>query len=185
MKDKVQISTRTQTGAQNINFALSDATGVAEAALQQAIDFCAAKMRLDEQPAVVERLRQGDHTAYGYFCYSLAEQAADWLGTWDEDIKAVYLFDCDATPDDVCFGDKTQPSLLHLIVWTRRKTSALGSLVEALDRALVQGCADLGLRQQKYWLDAHMVDDEEIQNSIGCGAMLSSVHTHPIRVWER
>jgi hypothetical protein len=181
---KNSVSTRTQTGPQNLEFALSDASGIAEAALRQALDFCAAKLGLVDHTAVIERLRQDDRTAYGYFYYGLAEQTADWLGSWDQDIRAVYLFDYDATADDICFGNST-PLLLHLILWTRRKTNALDALLSALDRALAQCCADAGIRRRRYLLDAHIVDDDEIHNSVGCGAMLSSVHTHPIRVWER
>jgi hypothetical protein len=37
----------------------------------------------------------------------------------------------------------------------------------------------------KHVLDVQVVDDEEVQNSIGCGALLHSLHTRPIRIWER
>lgn len=185
MKNKNAVSTRTQAGVQTIEFALSDATSVAETALHKALDFCASKMGLANQAEVIECLRQKQNAACGYFSYSLAEQAAEWLGTWDEDIKAVYLFDCDATPEDVCLGDKAQPTPINLIIWSRRKTSALNSLIGALDSALARSYAALGISQHKYALAAYLVDDDDVQNSIGCGAMLSSVHTHPLRVWER
>jgi len=62
----------------------------------------------------------------------------------DENVKAVDTLDYDATRKDFCFGKAIQgTSLTHLIVWTQRKTAAFDSLVAALDRALVQGYADI------------------------------------------
>ncbi len=186
MKNKTQISSITQTSTQNLEFALSDASAIANAALEQALNFCAEKMALNGRQAALEHLQASDRMAYSYFNYKLAEQAAEWLGTWDEDIKAVYIFDYDATPEDVCFGEATQPEILHLIVWTRRKTSALSSLLEALNRALAQSCSDLtGKSELMVTLDPHPVDDDDVQNSIDCAAMLSSLHTRPLRIWER
>jgi hypothetical protein len=172
--------------AQNLEFALADAAALAQAAMEQAVDFCAGKMALDGRAAVQAHLRQGDRVALGYLSYGLAERAAEWLGAWDHDVKAVYLFDCDATPDDVCFGEAKQPEHLHLIVWTMRKTGALSSMLEALDRGLAQAWAGLmGKSGLTTMLDAQVIDDDDVRNSLDCGALLSSLHTRPLRIWER
>ena len=177
---------QTQTVAPDLELVLSDAVGMVEGAMSQALDFCAQKMALDSREAVVSRLQRSDPGALGYVYYSLANQAAEWLGAWDESVKAVYLYDFDATAEDGCFGEADRSPLLHLIVWARRKTGALNAVLGILDRALVQAYADLtGKSELKHLLSAEVIDDDGMQNSIGCAALLRSVHTRPLRVWER
>ena len=165
---------------------LPDAASTAEIALTEALEFCAQKMGLAGRQAAVDRLRQGDNTACKYCHYSIAKQVAESLGALDENIKAVYVIDYDATPEDLCFGEGIQTSPIHLIVLAKRKTSALDSLVEALDRALVERYADtIGTRQLAHLLDVQVVDETDVKNRVGYGAMLSSLHQRPIQVWER
>jgi hypothetical protein len=160
-----EASSVTQTGVVDVEFTapplqLPDAASMAEATLAKALEFCAH--------------------------YNLAKQAAEFLGALDENVKAVYICDYDATPEDLCFGEATQASLVHLVVWARRKTGALNSLVAALDRALVQSYADLiGMRQLAHLLDVQVIDDADVENRVGYGAMLSSIYHRPIQVWER
>ena len=181
----------TQTQVMHVEFTepplqLPDVASIAEAALVKALEFCAQKMGFDSHQAVIDRLQQGDKTACGYCHYSLAKQMAESLGTLDENIKAVYICDYDATPEDLCFGEAMQASLVHLIVWAQRKTGALNSLIAALDRALVQSYTDLiGMRQLTHLLDVQVIDDADVENRVGYGAMLSSIHHRPIQVWER
>jgi hypothetical protein len=186
-----EVSSMTQTEMVRVEFTppplqLPDAASMVETALAKALEFCAEKMGVDSHQAVVDHLRQGDSTACSYCHYGLAKQVAESLGTLDENVKAVYICDYDATPEDLCLGEATQASLVHLVVWARRKTGALNSLVAALDRALVQSYADLiGMRQLAHLLDVQVIDDADVENRVGYGAMLSSIHYRPIQVWER
>lgn len=181
----------TQRGTVNVEFALpsqllSDMTSMAEAALTNALEFCAQKMGLHSLQVVTGRLQQGDSTTCGYFHYGLAEQVAEHLSGLDEDVKAVYLYNYDATPEDICFGEATPASQIHLIIWAQRKTAALNSLVTALDRALVQGYAALiGTRQLMHLLDVQVIDDDDVKSRAGYGALLSSLHLPSIEVWRR
>ena len=186
-----EVSSMTQTEVVDVEFTapplqLPDAASMAEATLAKALEFCAQKMGFDSHQAVVGHLRQGDSTTCSYYHYNLAKQVAEFLGALDENVKAVYICDYDATPEDLCFGEATQASLVHLVVWARRKTGALNSLVAALDRALVQSYADLiGMRQLAHLLDVQVIDDADVENRVGYGAMLSSIYHRPIQVWER
>lgn len=187
MDTRAKTSRQTQVkAAQDLELMLSDAVGMVEGAMNQALDFCVQKMGLDDRPAVVARLKEGDRETLDRFSYRLASQAAEWLGAWDESIKAVYLYDYDATVEDTHFGTASRSPMLHFIVWASRKTGALTSILEVLDRALAQGYADLtGKQELKHMLSAEAIDDEGVQNSIGGAALLRSVHTRPLRVWER
>jgi hypothetical protein len=165
---------------------LPDANSTAEAILAQTLEFSAQKLKLSSHQAVLEHLRQGDGNAYKYCHYSMAKQVAESIGTLDENVRAVYVADYDATPEDLCFGQGGQPSPVHLIVWAKRKTSALDSLVEALNRALVQRYAELiGPSQLAHLLDVQVVNDADVDNRVGYGALLSSLRNRPIKVWER
>ncbi|MBN1178112.1 MAG: hypothetical protein JXD18_02805 [Anaerolineae bacterium] len=174
-----------QRTTDDLELVLSDATGMAETAIEDALGSCAQKVGVDRETAV-SRLREGDLSACSYFHYTLAGHAAEWLGAWDENVKAVYIYDYDATAEDVCFGKPGQQRMLHLLVWAHRKTQALAAISNALDRALVDGYVEsVGARGVKHVLDVQAVDDDEVQNNIGCGALLHSLHTRPIRIWER
>lgn len=165
---------------------MPNAASTAENILSQAMEFCAKKMGVDSSQTVIERLKEGDRSACGHCQYSIAEQVGAALGALDENVRSVYMFEYDATPEDICFSEVAQTPLLHLIVWTERKTEALNSLVTMLGRALTQGYAQLiGPRQLQYLLDVQMIDDAQVEGRIGYGALFSSLYHRPLKVWER
>jgi hypothetical protein len=166
--------------------ALSDASSTVEAALDEATAFCARKMQLVGRQAVIDCLQQGDGCACSYFSYALAEQVAECIGELDESVRAVYVTDYDATPQDVCFDDTRHVPLVHLIIWAQRRSAALTALVSVLDRALVEGYGEMvGASDLKHLLDAQIVDDGAVKGRVGYGALLSSIHNRPVRVWQR
>ena len=158
-----------------------------EGILAQALCYCAEKMDLDGPQAVVERVRQGDGAAHGYYVYSVAKQVAETIGSLDENVWAVYIFDCEATPEDECLGEVCRGApLIHLLVWTQRKTAALCALASALDRVLIQtyACAP-GEGRPASLLDVQVIDDADIGRRSGYGALLCSMYNRPIQVWGR
>jgi hypothetical protein len=117
----------------------------------------------------------------------MAKHMAASLGAMDGTVKAVYILDYDATPEDLCFGTlRGSTPLLHLIVWSERKTAALSSLLAGLDRALARAYADLvGGTQAKSLLDVQTIDDADVEHRVGYAALLHAIHQRPIQVWER
>ena len=165
---------------------VKDVAGTAQVVLAQAMEYCAQKMRLDSSQAVIDRLRAGDVQACEYCHYSVAKQVAESLGVLDKNIKATYIYDHDATPEDLCFGDAGRALPIHLIVWAQPKTAALNVLVETWDRALALGYAEMiGGCQPAHVLDVQVIDDADVEKRIGHGALLFSLHHRPIQVWER
>jgi hypothetical protein len=165
---------------------LPDAASTADIVLNQAMEYCAEKMGLKAAWLAIEQLKKGETTACSYCRYSTAKQMAQALGSLDENVRAVYLYNYDATPEDLCFGQAVHTSPIHLIVWVERKTSALESLVDALDHALAQSYAAMMDRDQlRHILDVQMVDDDDLENRTGYGALLSSFYNPPLKVWER
>ncbi len=167
-------------------FRWPDATSTAQVVLDEGLAFCARKAGLEDTQRVVEGLRSGDSTVCNYCRYGLAKKMAESIGRLDENVKAVYVLDYDATPEDRCFGSGANTSLIHLIVWAARRTDALDALLKALDRALVEAYGDLvDMPDLAHLLDIQVVDDAAVENHTGYGALLSSIHNRPIEVWER
>lgn len=178
--------TQTLTRKEKATFLLPDAKSMSEAVINQAMEFCASKMHLDGYESVLEYLKKQDEKACMYCRYSIAQQVGDALGALDRNVNAVYVLDFDATPDDLVFNRESAAALLHLIVRVGRKTTALISLVDALDKALIEHYARLfGLEKLEHLLDVQVVDETDVEKRLGYGAMISSIHQQPIRVWER
>lgn len=169
-----------------VPFHLPDAASTAEDVLAKALEFAADKTGAINIDALAKQLQQGDVLAGQYANYGLARQIAEALGTMDETVRAVYAFQDGATPEDAVFGEQPLDMTVHLIVWVGRKTKALASLVQGLDRALVERYAELvcmpGLA---HLLDVQLVDDTEVENRLGYAALLTSLHNKPILVWQR
>jgi hypothetical protein len=165
---------------------MPDASSTAAIILSQAMEYCAHKMGLKSTQAAIDHVKQGDTMACSYCHYSAAQQVADALGMLDNNVQAAYLFEYDATPEDVCLGEAAGIIPLHLLVWVNRKTDALSALVESLDRAMAQSLAGmLGTSLDAYVLDVQVVDDSDVKNRTAYGALLSSLFQRPIKVWDR
>jgi hypothetical protein len=160
--------------------------GTAQAILTQAMEYCAQKMRLASSQAVIDRLKVGDGQVCGYCHYSVAKQVAESLGALDDNVKAAYIYEYDATSDDLCFGEPGRALPIHILVWTERKTAALKMLVETWDRALAQSYVEMiGVHQPAHLLDVQVVDNADVEKRMGYGALLSSLHNRPLQVWRR
>ena len=163
-----------------------DVAGTAKVVLTQAMEYCAQKMRLGSWQEVSNRWMEGDRSVCEYCHYSVAKQVAEALGALDENIKAIYIHDYDATPEDLCFGEAGQALPIHLLIWTQRKTAALNAVVETWDRALAQGYAEMiGGRRLANVLDVQVIDDADVEKRLGHGALLFSLHHRPVEVWRR
>ena len=66
---------------------VKDLTGMTEAVLTQAIEYCTQKVRLDNSQAVIDRLREGDGQVCEYYNYSLAKQVAASLARWMKTLR--------------------------------------------------------------------------------------------------
>lgn len=177
--------TYTSTKTMSVEFALPDAGSVAANAIPNALAFCAKKLHLNDIETVEELLRQGDGAARGYFEYGLARELAEHVGALDDEVQAVYLYDPEAASEDAVFG-RPMPTMVHLVVWARRKTGALSSLLAALDQSVSQRYAEmLDASDQMHLLDVQVVDDAAVNARNGFGAMLAWLHNRPLMVWKR
>lgn len=165
---------------------LPDVDEMAERVIGEALAYCAGKLGLGDADAAGEALRQGRPDAWSYYRYALAKGVAAQLGALDDEMRAIYFYDYDATEEDLSFAEGCGSPLIHLIAWAGRKTSALQALVAALDGALARRCGKLlGRETLAHLLDVQVVDDAEVQARTGYGSLLSSLHNRPLPVWQR
>jgi hypothetical protein len=165
---------------------LPNATSTVQGALVRALDYCAHKLNLSSPQESLDKARRGDREALAYCHYRLAQQVAEALGALDDNVRSVSLYEFDATPEDLAFGENPESLPIHLLVHVERKTNALSALVAALDRALAKDYAEMvGPSRLGHVLDVQVIDDKDVENRRGIAALLYSLYNRPIQLWER
>jgi hypothetical protein len=148
---------------------LPDVTAAAERALTWALESCARRMGMEGAQAAARHVRQGNVVARVHCCSSIAKQVAESLGASEQSVRAIYAPDYDVLFEDLCSdreaGDKPT---VRLLVWTRRQTPSLDSLVAAWDRALAEACREkIGPHGQAPSLDVQVMEDTDVAKHFG------------------
>lgn len=163
-----------------------DLGGLAEHFVKEALAFCAAKLGPGAGNAALERLRNGDSMACGYYHYALARHIAAYVGDQDENVLEAFIYGYDGLPEDAGDEEETNNSPIHLIFCVRRKTAALEALLGALETILRQRCVDLtGVGRSSPIFDALLVEEADVAGRRGCGALLTGLHQRALSVWKR
>lgn len=158
--------------------------------MNQAVEFCAEKAGLKGTQQTRHALRSGDCCVCEYLHFALAQQVAEYLGSVDDTVQAIYTFEPEygiGFEDTVSDRPNFSPRL-NLIARVSRKSAALSSVVASLGSALAEECRQLGCSKANalcYELDVKVVDNDEVQKRVGYGALISSLYVRPIEVWHR
>lgn len=156
--------------------------------MQWALDFGASKSGHRTSEQLLDALSQADCQACAYLRYGLATQMAEYLGSMDGTVKAVYVYEPEyALPADGAAMGAASPGV-HMIAWVDRKSAALKSVVEMLGAGLAHESKSLPCPKadaQCYDLSIQLVDDDEVLGRTGLGAVLTSIYVRPIEVWRR
>lgn len=162
-----------------------DPVNAVESMIVKSLKTSAQKMELSDIETLVSHLNKRNSMAINYFRYDVARELGEVLGKWDKNIKAVYFWDNDDTSTaEGSLENKPVFSLIHMIIWSQKKTKALNALIEAIDRVMVQQFRGLtGLIKLENVLDIQVVDDEEVRNRTGYAALLNSIYQPPIQLW--
>jgi hypothetical protein len=157
--------------------------------MEEAITFCAEKTGAKTREEVVDAISNGNCAACDYLKYSLAKKVGECLGSMDETVKAVYIYEPEygAGADNHLENSLGLKSGINLVAWVERKTAALSSIVASLNKALVEACKRLGTSDDRlrYLLDVKLADDNEVTNRLGYGALVQSIYVRPTQVWSR
>jgi hypothetical protein len=158
--------------------------------VEEALEFCAEKAGLNGKEQARRVLRTGDCCVCEYLRYALAQKVAEYLGSMDDTIHAVYTFE----PEEATGGDEAippRPNLspgFNLLVRVSRKSAALSSVVASLRSALAEEYRRLGCPKANALcsdLDVRAVDEDEVEKRTGYGALINSLYVRPIEVWHR
>ena len=158
--------------------------------MEEAIEFCARKTGLKDREQILDTMRSGDCSVCEYLRYALAKGVAEYLGSMDNTVKAIYIYE----PEYATSMDMTIPSRpnlspgINLIVWVSRKSAALSSVVASVSSALAEECKQLACPKANalcYQLDVEVADDDEVYRQTGYGLLINSLYVRPIEIWQR
>lgn len=168
---------------------LQEQTNVAEM-MEKAIMFCAEKSGLSDGDQVARARARGDCATCEYLRFGLANEVASYLGSIDETIKSVYVYEPE-TATSMNGNIHNKPRLvpgINMIVQVSRKTAALGSLLASVVSTVEEeirrlSCPDANALCNM--IDIIVVDDQELASRMGYGALIGSLYTPPIEIWNR
>ncbi len=158
--------------------------------MEEALEFCAKKAGLKGKEQARNVLLTGDCCVCEYLRYGLAQKMAEYLGSVDDTIQAIYTYEPEyATSADGAIS--ARPNLspgFNLIARVSRKSAALSSVAASMRSALAEEYRQLGCPNANALcseLDVRVVDEDEVKKRTGYGALISSLYVRPIEVWHR
>ncbi len=157
-----------------------------EEMVETALRYCEDRAGYQGRSATARALTSEVPQAHDYFRYSLARQAAQYLARLDDGIVAVYSHSWGDAEEEGADRSCSLTAPINLIIHVRRKTAALSSLIQSLDRALLRRYQELTAphcERMGALLDVQMVDDREVEEGIGFGAVVKALYTRPTRIW--
>ncbi len=169
---------------------MSNDTTIMTGPMSQAVTFCGEKTGLDGWEQVSAARSRADCRACEYLRYGLAKGVAEYLGSLDETIQAIYVFDPEAAThaeSHVPTAPRLSPGI-SMLIWVSHKTAALTSLLTSVRQAVDEEywrlpCPDANALC--YALDTIVVDDQDVQERRGYGALVTSLFVLPTEIWNR
>ena len=153
--------------------------------LASALDHCAKKVGLPNRQAAVAAIQRGECATCECVRQGLAMAVAEYLGSVDSSIRAVYVYD----PERAATVDEPiTPLGINLVVWASRKSAALSSMVDVIGKALAEEHRRLACPKGNALccaLDVQLVDDDQVQSHSGYGALIHSLYVRPQEIWRR
>ena len=158
--------------------------------LEEALEFCAEKSGFNGKDKALKALGGGDCCVCEYLRYSLSKSVAEYLGSMDDGITAVYTHEPEyaSGADTLGAGQSRAHPGLNLIVRVNRKSAALSSVVASLGAVLAEELKQLGCPNATVLcreLDVKLADEQDVQKRIGYGALIDSLYVRPIEIWHR
>jgi hypothetical protein len=156
----------------------------------EAIEFCAEKSGFNGPEKARKAIGNGDCCVCEYLHYALALQVAEYLGSVDESITAIYSYEPEYATGSDSMGPghpRTQPAM-NLIARVNRKSAALSSVVASLSAAMDEELRRLGCPHANALcreMAVNLADEQEVKKRMGYGALIDSLYVRPIEVWHR
>ena len=166
-----------------------DATSIRDM-IESALGFCARLSRVDSHQEALEAIRNGDCSICGYLRYGLSKELGGYLGGIDPSVRAVYSYEPEHTTGvtDLAGAEAQWMRGINLVVCVDRRSAALSSILASLEDAVTQATRSFVCKEGNgtcYLVDVKVADQEEVATRRGYGALVSSIHVRPLRVWTR
>jgi hypothetical protein len=158
--------------------------------MERALKFGAHKLGHHDVQRTLSALGHGDCVACEYVRYGLAQEIAEYIGSVDSSVKAVYTFEPEYATgvDGREVGRPGLSPAISMIAWVDHKSAALSSVVDILAEAVAQEMKQLACPKANAlcrMLDVKVVEDDEVQGRLGYGALINSLYMPPLEVWHR
>jgi len=158
--------------------------------IDSALAFCAELSGLESHQQALEAIRGGDCCACSYLRYGLSRELGEYLGGIDASVKAVYAYDPEHCTGVTDLADAERERLggINLVVSVDRRSAAFTSILASLEDAVREATVPLICPKGNgscYVLDVKVADEQEVATRRGYGALVSSIHVRPLRVWSR
>ena len=167
---------------------VSSLVEAAETIRGNAVDLAREKMGFYQQEAALEILLER-RDFLDYFKYALAQETAQVIATYDQQVQAVYIFEETGNPDAETEDYLSATDLtIHILLKVASVTAALDAFISSFDRALtgvLRGLPSNRFAMRKSFLDVIPVTDNDIEENRGYAVLLSSIHARPIKIWSR
>lgn len=149
--------------------------------MAEAVRFCCGKEQLSEEQ-FLRNILSGQENAHSRLRYALAKGISRYLGALDDNLESVYVYGSTMT-DNAGFS-----SDIDLIVKVKSKNGKTRRAFEILDTYLQVSYKVLLAEHEfrmKCMLDVHIIDQEDIEQKINYGSVISSHNIAPVKVWSR
>jgi hypothetical protein len=159
--------------------------------VEKAIVYCADKNFNGNVKAAKKAFSEGRCDACNYLTLNLVKQVSEYMGQMDKTVKAVYKFEPEHSTNRVQKEDEpasTRKSGINLIAWVERKSAALSALVATLESSLAESRRKVGCMSAEpmcYAISVGMVDDKDVFEERGYGAMVKAMYVRSAQVWAR
>jgi len=167
---------------------ISSLSEAAETIRNQALDLARAKLSSRQQDLSLGELL-GRRDFVDYFRYTLAQETAQVIAAYDQNVEAFYLFEESANPDAETEDFlPTEDVTIHLLALVTSKSAASDAFITSLDSALteaVNGLPSTAFAERTSILNVIPVTGEDVENRRGYAALLSSVFGPPLKIWPR
>ncbi len=163
---------------------------LADRMVEKAAASTAADLFAGNSQDVLQAIRQGRCDVCCHCSDRLVQLVGEYLGQMDKTVKAIYRYEPEYSLDPPQSGsaDRTHKAGINLIAWVARKSAALQSLGATLETLLTESRLNVGCRKGSaacYTLDISMVDDRDIDENRGYGAIIQHTLMRSFPAWTR
>jgi hypothetical protein len=158
--------------------------------VESALAYSAQLSGLQDQGQALEAVHAGDCCVCSYLRYGLCKELGEYLGGIDVSVRAVYAYEpehCTGVAD-LASDEAERMRGINLVISVDRRSAALTSILASLEDAVSEATKVLICSKGSgscYSLDVKVADEQEVASRRGYGALVSSVHVRPLRVWSR